>query len=196
MKSRYPSGFDILINNAGYATKGPTVNEQIARDTIGTNYYGVARVCKHLVPLLRQNGRVINVSSGVGHITNVPSEALRNKFMADDLTREQLDSLMEQFISDVRNGVHKDKGWPDSTYQVSKVGLNALTRIMNREFKDDSRNLKLFAVCPGWCRTDMGGPRAPRSAEEGAVTPTWLSLAPLDEIGTGLFFRDNAEIPW
>lgn len=44
--------------------------------------------------------------------------------------------------------------------------------------------LKLFlqillnACCPGWVRTDMAGPKAPKSPEEGAVTPVYLALLP------------------
>lgn len=36
----------------------------------------------------------------------------------------------------------------------------------------------LNACCPGWVRTDMAGPKAPKSPEEGAVTPVYLALLP------------------
>jgi hypothetical protein len=49
-------------------------------------------------------------------------------------------------------------------------------------------------MCPGHCRTDMGGPQAPRSAEEGADTITWLATRMPGP--TGLLWEDRAEVPW
>jgi hypothetical protein len=50
-------------------------------------------------------------------------------------------------------------------------------------------------MCPGWVRTDMGGPGATRSVEEGADTAVWLCNEAPHEL-TGKFFRDRQEIPW
>jgi hypothetical protein len=32
------------------------------------------------------------------------------------------------------------------------------------------------SMCPGWCRTEIGGPSAPLSADEGADPLVWLAL--------------------
>ena len=56
------------------------------------------------------------------------------------------------------------------------------------------RGVLVDAVCPGHCRTDMGGPDAPRSAEQGADTVLWL--AQRDEGPTGLLWEDRAVVPW
>jgi hypothetical protein len=50
-------------------------------------------------------------------------------------------------------------------------------------------------MCPGWVRTDMGGPDATRSVEEGADTAVWLADEASHEL-TGKFFRNREEIPW
>jgi hypothetical protein len=50
-------------------------------------------------------------------------------------------------------------------------------------------------MCPGWVRTDMGGPNATRPVEEGADTAVWLATDAPREL-TGKFFRDRKEIPW
>ena len=76
---------------------------------------------------------------------------------------------------------------------VSKVALNALTRITAVELANNG--VKVNACCPGWVRTDMGGPTATRSVEEGADTPVWLATLPEDG-PTGGFFRDRKPIPW
>jgi NAD(P)-dependent dehydrogenase (short-subunit alcohol dehydrogenase family) len=82
-------------------------------------------------------------------------------------------------------------GWP--AYRISKAGLNALTLILADELRGS--NVLVNAVCPGWVRTDMGGPHADRSIEEGADTAVWLATLP-DGGPTGGFFRDRKPIPW
>jgi NAD(P)-dependent dehydrogenase (short-subunit alcohol dehydrogenase family) len=77
-------------------------------------------------------------------------------------------------------------------YAISKAALNALTRIVAAEVRD---NVKVNAVCPGWVRTDMGGPAAPRSVEQGAEGIVWLATLP-DDGPSGGFFRDRRPIPW
>jgi NAD(P)-dependent dehydrogenase (short-subunit alcohol dehydrogenase family) len=51
------------------------------------------------------------------------------------------------------------------------------------------------AVCPGWVRTDMGGPGASRGVQKGAQTAVWLATLPQDG-PTGGFFRDQQPIDW
>lgn len=78
-------------------------------------------------------------------------------------------------------------------YSISKTTLNAITCVLGAALKD--RGIAVNSVCPGWCRTEMGGPTAPRSAEEGAAGIVWLAAdAPQDK--TGLFWRDKQVLPW
>ena len=79
-------------------------------------------------------------------------------------------------------------------YRVSKAALNALTKNLSAELGDGRRGVLVDAVCPGHCRTDMGGAAAPRSAEQGADTVLWLATR---EPGpTGLLWEDRATVPW
>src|ERR671915_1640583 len=81
--------------------------------------------------------------------------------------------------------------WP--AYSVSKASLNALTVMLASELR--GTNILVNAVCPGWVRTDMGGNNAPRSVEEGAVTPVWLQTRPVAGL-TGQIFFDKKQINW
>jgi NAD(P)-dependent dehydrogenase (short-subunit alcohol dehydrogenase family) len=84
-----------------------------------------------------------------------------------------------------------DGGYP--AYRVSKAGLNALTRIFASELRD--AGVLVNSVCPGWVKTDMGGPQAQIEPEEGVKTIVWAATLP-DGGPTGCFFRKKALIPW
>jgi NAD(P)-dependent dehydrogenase (short-subunit alcohol dehydrogenase family) len=80
-----------------------------------------------------------------------------------------------------------------AAYNVSKAALNAITRVL----ADDLRGSGILvnSVCPGWVATEMGGPGAPRSPEEGAGSVLWAALLP-DDGPTGGFYRDGHPLPW
>ena len=79
------------------------------------------------------------------------------------------------------------------SYSISKSALNALTRQFAAATK--GQGVLVNSVCPGWVRTDMGGPNAPRSIEEGIETIVWAAMLP-DGGPTGGFFRDRKKIDW
>lgn len=76
-------------------------------------------------------------------------------------------------------------------YCISKTALNAVTCQLAAALPGFAVN----SVCPGWVRTDMGGPEAPRDVRQGADTPVWLATEASQQL-TGKFFRDRSEIPW
>lgn len=90
-------------------------------------------------------------------------------------------------------GQLKYMGNAHPAYSMSKAAVNAITKIIAAELK--GMNIKINSLCPGWVRTDMGGPQADRSVEKGVETIIWLALLP-DNGPTGKFFRDKKEIPW
>ena len=82
-------------------------------------------------------------------------------------------------------------------YRISKAGVNALVRNLAHETAHGARGFLIDAICPNHSRTDMGGPDAPRSAEEGAATAIWLATRefnPGDK--TGVLWEDYEEVPW
>jgi NAD(P)-dependent dehydrogenase (short-subunit alcohol dehydrogenase family) len=83
---------------------------------------------------------------------------------------------------------------PDQpSYCLSKLALNGLTIMLAQALAPD--RIAVNSMCPGWVRTDMGGPNADRSVEEGADTAAWLAAEAPHGL-TGKFFRDRHEIPW
>ena len=78
-------------------------------------------------------------------------------------------------------------------YSMSKSALNAFTRQLAGATK--GTGVLVNSGCPGWVRTDMGGPGAPKSVEEGADTIVWLATLPAKG-PTGGFFSDRTAIDW
>lgn len=90
-------------------------------------------------------------------------------------------------------GQLSESGANHPAYRMSKTALNGLTVVAAAELAP--ANIKVNAMCPGWVRTDMGGPDAPRTVEQGADTAVWLASLP-DDGPTGGYFRDRKAIPW
>jgi len=155
---------DCLVNNAGIFPDPAPGSEassifQADIDTIRRgleiNTLGTLLVCQALIPLMGGQGRVVNVSSGMGQLSEM-------------------------------NGCCPG-------YRLSKTALNAVTRILADELS--GTRVKVNSVCPGWVRTDMGGPDATLSVEEGARGIVWAATLPKDGPSGG-FFRHGEPIPW
>lgn len=88
-------------------------------------------------------------------------------------------------------------------YRISKAGVNALVKNLAHETGLGARGVLVDAICPNHSRTDMGGPDAPRSAEEGAETAVWLATRDFDKDSaevqkntTGVLWEDRQVVPW
>jgi NAD(P)-dependent dehydrogenase (short-subunit alcohol dehydrogenase family) len=152
---------DVLINNAGTLDhdEGSIFNlaPERLRRMFETNTIGALRVSQAFLPLLRKSrsGRIINVSSGAGQLSEMDTWA--------------------------------------PAYSISKTALNGVTNQFAAALAGS--NIAVNSVCPGWVKTDMGGPEAPRSVEQGADTIVWLATEAPQSM-TGLFIRDRKPIAW
>lgn len=102
---------------------------------------------------------------------------------ADDSRIINLSSGMGELAS-LRSGGY-------GAYRLSKTSLNAFTILLASELQG---SVKVFAMCPGWVQTDMGGKGAPRPVSKGAETAVWLATDrhPV----SGNFYRDKNVINW
>ena len=74
--ARIYSSVDILINNAGillseYDLPALQTSEESIIKTFNTNTLGALRVCKAILPLINDAGRIINISSGMGQLEDM-----------------------------------------------------------------------------------------------------------------------------
>jgi NAD(P)-dependent dehydrogenase (short-subunit alcohol dehydrogenase family) len=97
-------------------------------------------------------------------------------------------------IINVASGAGQLDGEPQPwapAYSISKTALNMLTQQITAGMSDVTTN----SMCPGWCRTEMGGAEAPLSADEGADTLVWLALDAPRSL-RGKFVKERVVIPW
>ncbi|KAG7367179.1 short chain dehydrogenase [Nitzschia inconspicua] len=185
---------DVLVNNAGFAYKGsdPTPFAGQTKKTLETNFFGLVDFTEQMLPLLRQgtDPRLVNVASMSGRLRQVSPE-LQAKFSDPNLTMEQLQQLIKKFERDVQNGIHREEGWSNSNYGISKLGVIAATRIWARQ---EAPIIAVNCCCPGYCATDMSGHKGSRSASDGAKNAVIPAI--MDNPPTGEFFSDYAVSQW
>lgn len=78
-------------------------------------------------------------------------------------------------------------------YRVSKAALNALTRVLADDLRED--NILVNAVSPGVVDTRMNYGAAAVSPDEAAAGMLWLATLPADG-PTGGFFQGRERLPW
>jgi NAD(P)-dependent dehydrogenase (short-subunit alcohol dehydrogenase family) len=78
------------------------------------------------------------------------------------------------------------------SYRTSKAAVNAFVLVASQALAPDG--IRVNAVHPGWVRTDMGGPRASLSVEEGARVVVEVALR--DDRATGAFFDARGKQDW
>lgn len=112
----------------------------------------------------------------------------------------QLSRVLLPVLSNGHSGriVHVSSGMGDIrepnpsafAYRMSKAALNAATVFMGADLR--AAGISVVSVCPGWCRTDMGGSEAPRSAQEGGRSIFLAATEPTVE--SGAFYRDGVKV--
>lgn len=102
---------DVLVNNAGIIEGNDgtpsTTNLEGAERTMKTNFFGTLAVTQAMLPLLRQSqaGRIVNVSSGLGSITQNGDPAwpyAAVKYLGYSASKAALNMLTVQLAYELR----------------------------------------------------------------------------------------------
>lgn len=115
----------------------------------------------------------------------------------ESLSEELIDRTLPTFLQQVEDGTWTSGGWPQvyTDYSVSKLAVNAYTRLMARKLFERPEGQKIYinCYCPGWVKTALTGYAGNNTVEEGADTGVWLALLS-DQTFMGKFFAERREI--
>ena len=162
---------DVLVNNAaitGGMPQHPTgVDPATIRTVVETNVIGVIRVTNAMLPLLRR--------SPAGRIGNVSSGLGTVALLSDP------GSPLWQHANLLG-------------YNSSKAALNAITLIYAGTLR--GAGIRVNALSPGFCATDLNNHTGPLSADEGGAHIARQVTRPGDG-PTGVFLSENGGThPW
>ncbi|KAJ6294390.1 hypothetical protein OIU76_022463 [Salix suchowensis] len=186
-------GLDVLVNNAGVNyNMGSDNSVENAKNVVDTNYYGIKNVTEALIPLMRPS------AVGARIVNRLEDKDLREQLASlETLSEELIDRTVSTFLQQVEDDTYTSGGWPqvNTDYSVSKLAVNAYTRLMAMKLSDRPNGQKIYinCYCPGWVKTAMTGWAGNVSAEDGADTGVWLALLP-DQAITGKFFAERREV--
>ncbi|MCS0172339.1 SDR family oxidoreductase [Vibrio alginolyticus] len=76
-------------------------------------------------------------------------------------------------------------------YSISKAALNALTVSLSKEIFGE---VEICSFCPGWVKTEMGGPDAPDLPRDAALEV--ISLLETKDRVNGYFFQHGRKLNW
>lgn len=194
-------GVNVFIHNAGFAYKNadPTSFAIQARVTIDANFYPTINLANTILPIMKDYGRYVNVSSMVTLFSlEKCSKEVQDFFKSDDMTEEKLIAKLEEFISATKSDTHQQTGFSNSAYGMSKLGVTAFTRVLGKRVKAmDKQNVLVNCCCPGWVRTDMAGDKAPLTPDQGAENPIMIALIPKGQTEpNGEFIQEKQVKKW
>lgn len=185
-----------VVNNAGV---GGGKDDHSA--VLETNTLGVYRVCEAFLPLVRPQGRIVNVTSAAGPSFVATCSPERQRFFLDEqMTWPRLRAFIDECRAMAGDAAaFAAKGLGDgSPYGLSKACTNTYTMILARE----RPTLGVNACTPGFIETDMtrhyarSQSKSPaalgmKTPADGAKTPLHLLFGALE--GNGHFYGSDAK---
>lgn len=190
---------DGLINNAGIGENYDiTPRGTDIKKTIKTSFPHIYDLAKKIKPILNKAG-ISKKEAGasdtsLAHVKHIMETNFYGAWRMIQYFIPLLEESGDGRIINISSGMGELQSlnglYPG--YSLSKTSMNALTIMFSNELKN--KGISVNAICPGWVKTDMGGPDAPRLVSEGADTAVWLATA--EDIATGDFYRDREIISW
>ncbi|MCA9643644.1 MAG: SDR family NAD(P)-dependent oxidoreductase [Polyangiaceae bacterium] len=193
---RTPAPLSGIVNNAGIGLGSADL-----ATILDVNTRGPKRVIDAFLPLLVEDGRIVNVSSASGPMfVSGCSEARQAEFTNPGATWQTVEALMKEAL-DVRaaGGDFAGAGLGEgNAYGLSKALLNLYTMSLAREYPRRTIN----ACTPGYIATDLTLPHAKARgmdpAAMGMKTPKEGSRASIHLLfgepgGSGWYFGSDAQ---
>lgn len=192
-------GLDILINNAGVAAGvEDNATYEDCKYVVDINYYAFLGMEDLLFPIVKENGRIVNISSDCGHLSNVKNRYWVERLSQKNITREEIHEFVQWFMDSKKNGTFDRNDIADggtcASYRVTKVALCALTRIQQKEL--ETRNISVNSMHPGLVQTDMTHNTGFLTPEQASATPIYLALDAPSSIRGAYVWHDGSILDW
>ncbi|XP_029130649.1 (+)-neomenthol dehydrogenase isoform X2 [Cajanus cajan] len=195
-QAKFGATLDILVNNAGVSYNEVEENSnsvEHAESVMKTNFYGPKLLIEALFPLFRCSSsvtRVVNVSSRLGSLNKIRNAEIKKVLEREELSEVEIEGVVEMFLGDVRNGTWERRGWPSywTDYAVSKLALNAYSRVLAKRYSFEGSGLSVNCFCPGFTQTSMTKGKGTHTADHAAAVAATLALLPPHLLPTGKFF--------
>lgn len=190
-------GLDILINNVGILVKDlyKTTYED-ARQVIDVNYRSLFIVQEFLFPIIKDNARVVNLSSDCGFISHIENPYWVQRLTKKDIKAEDVNAFVDWFLDSVKNGTLKREDFAEMemlAYRISKVAVTALTRAQQNEIK---RGISINSINPGYVQTEMNKNVGYIPLKESGKAPVYLALDVDQSVKGKYFWCDATEKDW
>lgn len=190
-------GLDILINNAGVITSNFTkTTYDDSKYVININYFSIFNIQKHIFPVLKDNARIINVSSDCGHISNLRNKYWIDRLTKDDITVDDVNAFVNWFLESVKNNTLNEADFEETpllAYRISKVALCAVTRLQQKEL---GRGISINSLHPGFVKTNMTNNAGDLTMEESSAAPVYLALDADQSLKGKYIWFDKSERNW
>jgi carbonyl reductase 1 len=177
-------GIDLMISNAAARISPDVPQAQQVASFINTNNHGTYRVIKAFMPLLNDGARFLIVASAFGSLRYLPDQ-LHHKFDVSQLTLEDVEAVLDEYVGLVESGEAAQQGWSDWINVPSKIGQVAAMKVMARMMKAEAerRDILINAACPGLVDTAASRPwfadmSTAQSPDQAAVDVLWLATLP------------------
>ncbi|PXY01987.1 short-chain dehydrogenase [Marinifilum breve] len=152
-------GIDLVISNAAARMSKELANKEQVEGFIQTNNMGAYYMLKHFQANLKANGTFMVVASAFGSLLHLNGN-LHSLFNTDNMSLEDINKVIEDYVADVKAEKDSEKGWPEWINVPSKIAQVGLTRVAARDeaVNHPEKNTKIYSVCPGLVDTDASRP--------------------------------------
>lgn len=166
-------GINVLFNSAGISTKFTRVN-LVKADQMTDNF-----ITNTLAPLMLTKALLPELKKASQQNASAPAGSQRAVII-------NMSSVLGSIAQNNQGGFYP--------YRASKSALNAVTRSLSVDLKDDG--VVVVSLHPGWVQTDMGGKGAPLTVEQSTQAMLKFVEGLSAKHSGGFYQYDGKELPW
>ena len=187
---------DYLVNNAGLGSHGNYHDINTHNSILEVNVFATINFTEEMLKneMINKKGKIILLGSMMGNLNSLSSSKLKKEFK-NAKTYQDLLNLTNAFKTSFKNKTIDQDGWCINTYSVSKMVVNTYARVLSLRSEIENNDISVYAAHPGWVKTDMTGPEAPLTIEQGTVNEVFLIELPdgINKNYQGKYF-DNCRV--